>query len=65
MKIELTLDAAKAGGYSAIIVDPDVGGYRCYTAEERQEPTEAYESASKSLEEQIADLRAEIEKLKA
>jgi hypothetical protein len=30
MKIEPTQEAAEAGGYEVIIIDPDAGGYRCY-----------------------------------
>jgi len=29
MKIEPTQEAAEAGGYEVIIIDPDAGGYRC------------------------------------
>lgn len=37
MKIETTREAADAGGYEMIIVDPDAGGYRCYMPGERTE----------------------------
>ena len=64
MKIEKTREAAEAGGYDTIIVDPDAGGYRCYMPGEIVRPDPPPETAESRLA-QHPELVALIDALEA